>query len=703
MNEEEAKALDRRQALLAKFRDSTRTRVHKLSSSWARLLDGKGKDPESVAALMREIHTIKGESRLMGYATMNGVAHEVEVVLTRLRSADFHASAADSDLVLAGLDILADLASDDATPSGERARRAAEFLGQDGASAITLNDDDAAASAPVELARGDDLFRVEGGDLSDLTDRTASLLRRREMLDRVVTDLARVASDLARQNAGPKVGALIKELSATIARAQDEGFENRLEIVELQESVRRLRMVEVATLFEQYPPAARQLGRELHKKVRVVVDDGQVSIDKQVADQLHEPLVHLLRNAVDHGLESPEQRRARGKPEAGEISLRARTVGGQVEITLSDDGGGLDPVALRKTAIARGLLDADAAARLDDVGAFELIFAPDFSTRTTTTDVSGRGVGLDVVKRSIERMGGVVRVHSVHKHGCTFTLRVPVSLALVRALVFASDTGLFAVPSTAVMLVSRLHDDEVQVAGDGAHVQMEGGARVPMVDLQDIVGLPRAAAGESTAIFIDDGVTQVVLRVGRVLGELQLVKQPLDPFLAGGSLVNGTAILDGGRHCFFLQVSAMARRAARRSSGSVRPSPSPGQERRRRVLIVDDSEITRDMLVSLLQRRGFDTVEAVDGKDALEKAARTPPDIVLTDLDMPVLDGVGLVKAMRAESALQGLPIIVLSTRGSSSDKERAMNAGASGYLVKSSFKESDLVDAFRQFLRGTS
>lgn len=694
-----------RAALLSKFRDSTRARLHRLGVTWSEIIDGGRREPEQTAAIMREIHTVKGESKLMGYATMNRVAHHVEELLTALRDAGFTGSDAEKDAVLTGVDVLAELVDDEAEPSGARAHRAARFLHEaDDLAAV----DGSISPGPSEKAskgvgHGDDLFRVEGAALHDLTDRAAALLRRRDLADRIVADIARIASDLSDETARArgaaprreKLAALVKELTATIGHAQDEGFEDRLEITEMQESVRRIRMVRVQALFERQPATARQLARELHKKVKVVVDDGDVSIDKQIADRLQEPLLHLLRNAVDHGIESPQERLAAGKIEIATISLRARTVGGRVEIVVADDGRGVDVAAVKTIAIERGVIDSATAARLDDAGARELLFAAGFSTRKVATDMSGRGVGLDIVKVIIGELGGTARIESERGSGMRIILSVPVSLALVRALVFSSESGLFAVPSTSVRVIHRLDDLEVVTAADGEHAIIDG-TRAPVIGLNDVLGIGAAEAVQDNVLLLDDGSERIALRVGRIIGEMQLVKQPLGAFLAASSLVSGAAILDGGRHCFFLQTGALARLRG----AAARPYGGAAQARSRpRVLVVDDSEITRDMLVVLLQRRGFETSEAVDGKDALERMPTARPDIVLTDLDMPVMDGVELIRALRSNATTSGMPIVVLSTRGSASDKERAMHAGASGYVVKSGFKETDLVETLQLFL----
>lgn len=753
-------------ALLSKFRDVTRGRIGALIAGLDALERNPG-DEEGAAALLREIHTVKGESKMMGFEVMNLVAHHTEELLLAARAKGFALDDDERDDILYGFDLLNVLVQDDPTPNPELAESARAFLGRGaghGAGATEPAAREASQEAPAttpdasrpvdasqegepvaeprearapgserakerapdrapERARDSgelDVIRLDAATLARLTSLSGELARRQQHTDRLLLELLRLGGEASRANAEErsagtspadglsraasprgKVAALLKEMAAVVMRLQEEAFETSLQIGELQESVRRVRMYPVRSLLESYPPAIRSMARELDKRVDVVVDAGDVIVDKQVVDQLSEPLVHLIRNSVDHGIETPAEREANGKPRRATLTLGARQVSGaEVEISVRDDGRGIDPGRVRATAIARGVTSETEAHAMTDEQVLWLLFRPGFSTRQETSLLSGRGVGLDVVKKAIEGLGGSVDIESTLGQGTVFRLRVPVSVALTRALVVESALGLFAVPSPSVVLATRVTPAEIEAVGEGYAVRVEEES-LRLLHLDELLGQPGGPLPPAMdVIVIGDGAQRVALRVGRLVGEQQLIRQGLDAFLRGVPYVNGTAVLEGGRHCYFLNQAALFRGA----TGGVRVEASgPRPRRRHRVLIVDDSEITRDMLVSVLRRLDCDVVEAVDGQDALERLAEGPVDLVLTDLDMPVLDGFGLIRALRARPDTSDLPVIVLSTRGSASDKTSAMGAGANAYIVKERFRQADLQELLRQHLPGAS
>lgn len=712
--------------LLIKFRDVTRSRIGRLMEGLHDLGGGDG-DEAAVAALMREIHTVKGEAKMMGFEVMNLVAHHTENLLLAARDAGFQVSEDDRDKILYGCDLLAALSQDEPVPEEETARAARAFLDGKEVGAASPPAETRAEEAPARSssvtprARGEgdglDVVRLDAAALGTLTRLSGELARCQQHSERLLAELLRLTTEIGRTESADlkpsaiasaqgevsaarpaphRRGALAKEMTAVIARLQEEGFETSLHVGELQETVRRIRMYPVRTLLEGYPAAIRGMARELGKKVEVTVDAGQVIVDKQVVDQLGEPLVHLIRNSVDHGIETGEERQAAGKSPRGSLLLSARQVSGaQVEIVVQDDGRGIDPARVRSVAISRGICTPAEAEGLTDEATLWLLFQPGFSTSADITLMSGRGVGLDVVKKAIEGVGGSVHVETRLGQGTTFRLRVPISVALTRALIVEGAVGLCALPSTSVVLATRVNRADVSVVGDGSSVRIDGEA-FRLLDLDELLGQGATAPPPvMDVVVLGDGEQRVALRVGRHIGEQQLVRQGLDGFLAGIPFLNGTAVLEGGRHCFFLNQSALFR-----SWGGPRAAARPHvSARRRRVLIVDDSEITRDMLVSVLRRLGCEVVEAVDGQDALERLANTTVDLVLTDLDMPLLDGFGLLRNLRSRSDTQDVPVVVLSTRGSSSDKTQAMAAGANAYIVKARFRQADLEDLLRLHL----
>ena len=693
---------DPRARLAGKFRTVARDRVAVLSSQFAVFERGRA-EPDAVNALMREIHTLKGESRLMGFLHVNEIAHRTEDLLGWARARSFKVPGAAADLVYQGLDLIAAHVAEDADESQLEGKRS-DFLlraGQFLAAGSAATDQTAPALPPVApvneeslgptIGRGlGEFMRVPIAALVSMTELTGQLVVHEDATSRLVQELW----ERLRQSTGPDAEALID----TIRSLREEVFEARLRSSELQDTVRHLRLLSVSSLFERYPAAIRDLARDRGKRVRVLVEGGEVAVNKQVLDVVNEAILHLVRNAIDHGIELPDERTAASKPERGTLSLIARQLGSRVEIAVRDDGRGISAEDVRRAAVARGLLDEGEARALDDDDALRLVFRPGFSTSEAVTDVSGRGVGLDVVGDKVRSLGGSVELATSPGRGTVFTLTLPISIALMRMLCFHCGRVIFGLPSTSVYSVLRMPSGAAERAGDGHAVQMEGG-HVPLVDLRRALGARGDGGEELEIVVLEHGTTRLGLVVDGFLGERQVVQRSLGAFLGGLRLLSGTGILERGQVVLLLSVPEIVQRWGEGES-LVQALPLESRTAPEwRVLVVDDSELTRDMLVNMARRTRLRVVEAVNGREALSKMAGSPPDLILTDLDMPVMDGFELISRVRADPGLRETPVVVLTTRGSDDDKRRAMAAGADAFLVKSEFDEEMLNAAIGRFL----
>jgi two-component system chemotaxis sensor kinase CheA len=690
---------DPRARLVGKFRTVVRERVASLNEGFGSLERGR-EDPAAVDALMREIHTLKGESRLMGFLHLNEVAHRTEDLLAWARDRSFKIPGSAADLVYRGLDLMVAHVAEDADEGALEPKRtefllvAQQFL--DRAPEEEVAGPDGAGEPPgqveedVSVGRGlGDFIRVPIGALVTLTELTGQLLVHEDATGRMVQDL------WERVREG---GARYGELADTIRSLREEVFEARLRGIQLQDSIRHLRLLSVSSLFERYPAAIRELAAERGKRVRVSVEGGEVAVDKQVLDLIDEAIIHLVRNSIDRGIELPQERSAAGKPERGTIALTARQLGSRVEIAVRDDGRGISVSEVRAAAVARGLLGDEEVRALADDDALRLVFRPSFSTRAGVSDVSGRGVGLDVVSDKVRTLGGSIELATSHGRGTVFTLTLPISIALIRMLCFRCGRVVFGLPSASVHQVLRIPAAAAEKAGDGLALQIEGG-RIPLVDLRRMLGAREGATEELEIVILEHGNTRIGLAVDGFLGERQVVQRSLGSFLGGLRLLSGTGILEKGQVVLLLSVPEIVQRWGEGESLvhalplEARPAPEW------RVLVVDDSELTRDMLVSLARRTRLRVVEAVNGREALSKMAGSPPDLILTDLDMPIMDGFELIAKVRADPGLRETPVVVLTTRGSDADKRRAMAAGADAYLVKSEFNEDALSATIGRFL----
>lgn len=750
-----------KQALVDKFRIITAERLEKLNRGVLQIEQGNA-DAAVNEEVMREIHTLKGEAKLVGFAATNVVAHRIEALLIRSRDQGFTMTQALSDAIFAGLDLAGVLVTEppelavdtafvaefvrraDAVLGGEvpavaeptRATQLVEAAAAQARAALDPRkrqaDDRRNAADSFMRLRAESTIRVDIRKLNALTElagdlalgqaRTERALREIEELsmhwkaqiqqlsihllrigrpsDAKLADLARMAEELTQGASGR--AELYEQAHAVLARAQEDGFEHRMRVDELENRLRDLRLLPISSLFEPYPRAVRDLAREQGKQVRVDIQGTDVELDKHVLDEINEPLLHLVRNSVDHGIEVPEERVKAGKPETGTLRLVARQRGAMVEIDVGDDGCGIDPALVRDAAMAKGVVDAETAARMSDDDILALIFRAGFSTRDEVTDVSGRGVGLDVVKQRLEALGGTVRMQTERGRGTRFLLSVPISVILTRVLVMEVGGVRYAVPAEAVHRVTQVDSTDIEAAGSG-HAFLLDGERVALADLAILLGAAGAAdmrgTRRSVVVLQLEGQRLGVI-VDGLVGERQVVQRGLNKFLEGLRLFGGSAVLEYGDIALMLNVAEVLQAAGEAVSWRLRGSATVETAAERTILVADDSEMTRDLIVGILRSHGLKVVEAVNGQEAIDRANEAPPDLLLTDLEMPVLDGFGVLREVRQSAALRDLPVIVFTTRGSAADKRQAAELGANAYLVKTEFREEDLLQAVERFLK---
>ena len=504
---------------------------------------------------------------------------------------------------------------------------------------------------------------------------------------------------------------LLTTLDTLVRSMRDVGFEVSIRQHRLQAAIERMRLAAVNTLFGRFPRTVRELSQELGKEARLVIEGGEVGADQQILDLLADPLVHLLRNALDHGLEPPDTREAEGKPRRGTIRLGARQAARFVEILVADDGRGIDPTSIAEAAVHKGLLSQADVAGMSDRELFEQLFRPAFSTRATVSDVSGRGVGLDVVKSAIEDLGGSIRVESEVRVGTTFVLRIPVSIAVVDALVLDLGTALYAMPSVYVERILDVTEDAIESTGGRPVVRLEDDERLPVLDLVAVLGLPRSSRApreEVSLVVVAEAGRRVAFRVPGFVGEMTLVQEALDPFVKGVRLVTGTAMLDGGRRAVILNAVQLLESLDGLAEDEPAPAASPASPEApgvRTVLVIEDSDLTRSMLVTALENAGWKVLEAVNGRQGLDLFFARRPSVLITDLDMPKLSGFEVIRAVREDAAAAGTPIVVFSTREDAPTRQRAAEAGADVYLAKSQFAEEELLETLARLVaaRGRS
>jgi two-component system chemotaxis sensor kinase CheA len=465
-------------------------------------------------------------------------------------------------------------------------------------------------------------------------------------------------------------------------------------------------MLPLSTLWSPLRLQARDMARTAGKQVALDLDDGGAEADRQVLDSLRDVLLHLLRNAIDHGIEQPEKRVAHGKPALGRIMLQAEVIGDRLTLTLTDDGAGLDINTIRDRAVATGVISTADSQRFSAAELTDLIFVPGFSTRTTVSTLSGRGVGLDIVRAQIERMHGRVSVQSAPGAGCTFILSVPLSLTSAQGLLLEADGALYAVPLDAVQRIIAVTPADVHII-EGRSALRVGERPIPLAHLDDVLcGSSTATAKPrkgGPALLIGTGERQVACLVDAVLGEQELVVQRLPSPLQQVRGFGGATILANGRVAPILDVVDVLRGViGTRSVVGETTGPATPQGRQR-ILIVDDSITTRTLEKNILLSAGYEVHLASDGAEALSLLAHLFDnggcDLLLSDVDMPQLNGFELTARVRADQRLQHLPIVLVTSLDTPADRERGIAAGADAYLVKRGFDQHALLDTIAGLL----
>lgn len=467
---------------------------------------------------------------------------------------------------------------------------------------------------------------------------------------------------------------------------------------ELQELTIRTRMVPVSSIAQPLQRAVRELSRSLGKDVRWELAGGDTELDRRVLDHLADPLLHLVRNAVDHGLELPEERIAAGKPRQGVVRLHAMQLGPEVIIAISDDGRGVDIDRVR-AAVARR---QDGAAEMSEEEVLHSIFQAGLSTARTVTDVSGRGVGLDVVHDSLHSIRGRVDIRNRPGQGCEFLIAVPITLAVLPCLIVECAGRRYAVPQHAVVTAVTL-DEEHPLSAGGPMVRV-GPQAVPLSGLAATLG---ADGGEGTgpAVVIAGLSRSHAFRVDALGGQRDVVIKGLGDILPRLDVVAGAGIEADGSVLVVLDPGGLIARArqVRGSSSSTAAAaerrPAVTRSVARSVLVVDDALAVRELQRSILERAGYDVRTAVDGIEALALLAERPSDLVITDVEMPRLGGFELTAAIRAQPGVANAAILILTSRGDEADRRRGLEAGADGYIVKSSFDQAALLEAVERLL----
>ncbi len=499
----------------------------------------------------------------------------------------------------------------------------------------------------------------------------------------------------------------INSLISSLAREYNsDTMQMSLIIDGLEEEIKRVRMLPLATITGSFGRMVRDLAQASGKEAVLEIVGGDVELDKRVLEQIKDPIIHMLRNAVDHGIESVQKRLAAGKPAAGKITLAAEHQGKDVSISVSDDGNGLDIAAIRKLAIRRSIPNASTLTELELV---DLIYTPGFSTSPIITDVSGRGVGLDVVRRNVETLRGRINVDWKPGVGARFTLSIPLTLTSSRGLLVSVSDQMFAIPLNAIERIIYVKLEDVESVG-GHDILRYDGRPLMLVHLGSVLKLPKmdkATPDSLPVVILSAAERRMAFAVDELADEQEVVIKGLGKQLPRVGGVAGASVMGNGEVILILNVADLIKLALRVEQYSVldkrtgqEAQPALKEHPKRRILVVDDSITTRTLEKNILEAAGYIVQLAMDGLEAYNAVITGEnPDIIISDVSMPKLDGFGLAQRIKTNERTNNIPVILVTSLDSPEDKARGIESGAEAYIVKSSFDQNNLLETIQQLI----
>lgn len=721
--------------LLATFRAEVEERLASLQSGLLQL-ETHQSPRQVVTLLFRDAHTVKGSARMLGLEGVLHVAHNMEDLLGALRDGRFAVRKDHVDLLLAACDgiqraLPGDDALDDAALAPLVDALVAAVAGAEPVDVPVLTPivipEQPTAVDPDLSRQTNDSVRVAASKVYDLLDAVGEADLGARRVEQTTGTLLSLAAEQARwagvlrqathrhaATLPPEVALALHrmvgagdELAGTVRGLRElvEGHRGGMALV--RDGAMGLAMVPVRRVFAALPRIVRDVAQATGKDVLLELSGEDVELDKQVLDGVADALKHLVINAVDHGCEAPADRLAVGKREQAVVAVSARSVGGTVVIEVADDGAGVDEDAVRDKAIRLGLLAPDSTATGPVL--LSVLFAAAFSTSDTVTETSGRGVGLDVVRNAVEELGGSVEVRSERGEGSAFVLTLPITLGVLRCLVARVGDERYAVPVPGVVESLSLRDAEMHSLA-GAPVVIRHGVSVPLLDLGAALGLTRTAGEAPRAALVVRHASgpggQIAWAVDRLEGESELVVKDLGAFLGRVPYVAGATIDGDGSVVCLLDLRELADRAVG-GGGFMAPASAPVPRkaasvpglRKPRILVVEDSVGVRELERVILEGAGYQVETAVDGLDGASRLRDDPADLVLSDVEMPGMDGFELTRTIRRTKGWENVPVVIMTSRGEDQARQSGLDAGCSAYLLKNEFDQEQLVSTVRRLV----
>ena len=714
------------------------------------VLEKTPEDPdgeERINTIFRAAHNIKGSARGTGLENIGDIAHCLEDLFSKFRQSEARPNTAICNLCLEALDCMGaamqahiektepEFDLQDLLKKLEQAANAQEPSPKNVAKKQSTNtqksekkkDEKASGDAVQTLtadfiripkeklnelsAVGDELLsvRIKNEDLTSQMKQLQSRIKStNKMWQTVIGSIKRQSGYTSTTEIESGCATAIEQAvdinnSVTDMQRNMRSVDTELELIvnSLQENMRMLRLVPVGTILQPLLRTVRDIAQELDKQVDVEILGEEIEIDRTILEHLRSPLIHLIRNAIDHGIEAPDERRRNDKPEKGKITIKVAEEGSQIFISVVDDGQGINLDKIRSKAIEKKLIISEEANKLSPQDILDLITMPGFSTKEIITEVSGRGVGMDVVQTNVQEVKGTVQIDTKENQGTTVTMRLPLTLLTDRGIVVRADQQIFIVPTVSVKRILHLASEEIHAIEGGQAIMTEGQA-VPLYHLAEMLGISdneTETTQHSVALVMFRGRSKVAFIVDEIMGEREIAVKPLLPPLTKTQYISGATLSGRGDVLLVLYPTDLIEMALRTTTGKLRIKEKNIEQVTPNILVVDDSITTRTLEVDILKNSGYRVNSAVNGLEAWKCLQKEDFDLVVTDIEMPVMDGFELTEKIKKDERYKDLPVVIVTVRAKSEDKKRGVEVGANAYITKSQFETKVLLDVVNQLL----
>ncbi|MEK6689872.1 MAG: hybrid sensor histidine kinase/response regulator [Nitrospirota bacterium] len=710
------------------FKIESEEHIRKLEDGFLRL-EKEPKNQPLLEEVFREAHSLKGAARMLGLTGIQDISHSIEDILGNATKGKTVLKSETIDRLYKGLDAIKNLVKEALT--GEKSevdvKEVLDFISgvkevpKEKKSKVQVPKSEIEESEIEKLKIGEfkietvrvdtkrlDTLMTQVGELSVTKGRVA---HRNEEIEDIMGELEELEKSSEWKVRSTEIKSKLQNLKSKIGEDS-----SRLSFIadELEDGVYKIRLLPMSTIFSIFPRMVRDMARERLKDAKLIIEGGDTKADKRIIEDMKDPLMHMIRNAIDHGIEAPDERERIGKARIGSIILRAYQTSSNVVIEVKDDGKGLDIETIKNTALRQKIHTKDELSAMTPSQIQYLIFVSGFSTSPVVTDVSGRGIGLDVVRANVEGLKGNIHVESTAGEGCTLRIKLPITLATIRVLIVGINGMKCTVPVEYVQTSLFITKDDIFTI-EGRDTIVFDGQPISVAKISELLEVHGSEFGDGSdkskiqiskskieklpCIILSVGTDRLGVIVDELIDEQEIVIKPQSRILRRVRNVSGSTILGTGEVCTVLSPQDMIKTVRKREAPQPTEKPSEEIEMKKSILLVEDSITTRTQERRILIGAGYEVIEAVDGVDALNKLGSHPFDAVVSDILMPNMDGLTLTKKIREDRRYSELPVILVTSLASNEDRKKGLEAGANAYIAKPAFDQQLLLETLKRLI----